>query len=79
MKKVAIAILCNSMSFHKWQADIIRALHRHECCHVRGFIVEQNVRPTVGRSPSNWSRMTWKVACAIEALLFPRKGSDVNN
>jgi hypothetical protein len=78
MKKVAIAILCNSMSFHKWQADIIRALHGHECCHVRGFIVEQNVRPTVGRSPSNWSRMTWKVACAIEALWFPRKGSDVN-
>jgi hypothetical protein len=78
MKKVAIAILCNSMRFHKWQADIIRALHGHECCHLRGFIVEQNVPPAGARFPSNWSRMAWEAACAIEALLFRRKGADTN-
>ncbi len=78
MKKVAIAILCNSMSFLKWQADIIRAVRRHECCEVRGFIIAENVQLPIAEPLLDWSRISWKVACAIEALLYPRRGIAAN-
>ncbi len=66
------------MRLLKWEADIIRDLHTHECCQVRGFIIYQNVRPTIETHMLDGSRIAWKVACLIEALLFHSKGITVD-
>ena len=78
MKEVTIGILCNSMTFLKWQADLIHAVHRNERCHVRGFIFAENVDPHIARPSRNWSQISWKVACKIEALLYPPSNIDAD-